>query len=81
MTDTPSTATQPKPIDQIKKTKDPAARVIEAVAFIAHAEAQAKQARRIRDDAIREIRATGATIPEIVERTGVNYHSIKAVLR
>jgi hypothetical protein len=71
----------PKPLDKIKRTKDPAERAREAVAFIARAEAQAKQGRDLRDDAIREMRATGTLIREIVERTGVNVHTVKAVLR
>ena len=69
------------PLDEIIKLKDPAARTREAVRFAAYAEARSKQGRDIRDAGIRALRQAGKTIPEIVKLTGVNLHTVKAVLR
>jgi hypothetical protein len=75
------TVRTPLAIDEIRTMPDPVARAREAVEFIGYAEARARQGRAVRDDAIRDCRAAGMTIPGIAEQTGVNVATVKAVLR
>jgi DNA-binding NarL/FixJ family response regulator len=60
---------------------DPAERARAAERFIAYAERRAREARTIRDEAVRELRARGRTRPQVAEETGLNVHTVKAILR
>lgn len=71
----------PRPLDDIRKVKDPAERARLAVEFTAYAEARAKAGRDVRDAALRDLKAAGVSIPEVARRTGVNVNTVKVVVR
>ena len=60
---------------------DQRARSAEAGRFIAYAEARAKAGRAIRDNAIREMRQLGLTVPAIATAAGVSTATVKQVIR
>lgn len=71
----------PLPLDDIRDLRDPSARSAEAGRFIAYAEARAKAGRAIRDNAIREMRQLGLTVPAIATAAGVSTATVKQVIR
>lgn len=67
--------------ETLPRIVDPIARAIEAERYSAYAEARARQARAIRDNALRQAREAGRSKPEIARLTGINVATVKAVLR
>lgn len=68
-------------LEDLARLRDPVERARAAVAFIAYAEARAKQARDIRDEAVRAAHASGLSKPEVGRRTGITLATVKAVTR
>lgn len=66
----------------IERIRDPLEQARSAEEFAAYAEARAKDARRLRDAALRRAKETsGLPLSQVSERTGINFHTVKAVTR
>ena len=69
------------PNDAASRIDDATNRARKAVEDIATAEAWAKRDRDVRDDALRDLKTAGLTVPAIAEATGINIHTIRLALR
>lgn len=74
-------ARTPPTLDNIRAITDPTERTRAAITYIDQRETEAREGRHIRDNAIRELKRDGVSIPQIAERTGVNIATVKAVVR
>lgn len=67
--------------EAIAGIQDPIERAREAQRLAEYAEAVARQARYLRDEAIRDARARHWAKPQIAEKTCINPATVKAALR
>lgn len=74
-------ASKPPTLAAIRAITDPTERTRAATTYIDERENEAREGRHIRDNAIRELKRGGVSIPQIAERTGVNIATVKAVVR
>ena len=82
MTSTPKAEPRkPLPLPEIEAMSDPLTRAREAEAFLQYARHQASRSIQIRDAAIRAAKDAGSSQTAIHRETGINQHTVKAVLR
>lgn len=70
----------PRNLDELRAVKDPIARALAAAAYIAEREQAIETARRIRDDAVREVRKT-LSISKTAVACGISEATVKAIKR
>jgi hypothetical protein len=82
MTPAPDTElASPLPLAEIEAIKDPIARAREAEKSLQHVRRQATRSIQIRDAALHEAKAAKNSQTHIARETGINPHTVKAVLR
>jgi hypothetical protein len=78
---TPQDQALPAPPKDVAQIPDAATRVRAAVEAATRVQHLDKEYRDIRDAGLRELRAAGHTLAAIQAETGVNVHTVKAIVR
>ena len=71
---------KPKPLEETARLRDPIQRATGAEEFAAYCEGRAREARAVRNQALKDARGKHS-IPRIAELTGINVATVKAVCR